>query len=47
MDSVLVEGATVDGSYDKDTRVLTIPLSSINKNEMKEVTFKVSGKTVA
>ncbi|MBC6133373.1 DUF5011 domain-containing protein [Listeria booriae] len=45
--NVMVDGASVAGSYDSNTRILSIPLGSITKDATKHVTFDVKGTVVA
>ncbi|MBC2259092.1 LPXTG cell wall anchor domain-containing protein [Listeria booriae] len=45
--NVMVDGASVAGSYDSNTRILSIPLGSITKDATKHVTFDVKGAVVA
>ncbi|MBC2190607.1 LPXTG cell wall anchor domain-containing protein [Listeria booriae] len=45
--NVKVDGVSVAGSYDSNTRILSIPLGSITKDATKHVTFDVKGAVVA
>ncbi|MBC1920244.1 DUF5011 domain-containing protein [Listeria booriae] len=45
--NVKVDGVSVVGSYDSNTRILSIPLGSIAKDATKHVTFDVKGAVVA
>ncbi|MBC2048803.1 immunoglobulin-like domain-containing protein [Listeria booriae] len=45
--NVKVDGTSVAGSYDSNTRILSIPLGSITKDATKHVTFDVKGAVVA
>ncbi|MBC1553207.1 DUF5011 domain-containing protein [Listeria booriae] len=45
--NVMVDGVSVAGSYDSNTRILSIPLGSITKDATKHVTFDVKGAVVA
>ncbi|EUJ45557.1 immunoglobulin-like domain-containing protein [Listeria riparia] len=45
--TAMVDGVSVTGSYDSNTRILSIPLGSIEKDATKHVTFDVKGATVA
>ncbi|MBC1490771.1 DUF5011 domain-containing protein [Listeria booriae] len=45
--NVMVDGASVAGSYDSNTRILSIPLGSIAKDVTKHITFDVKGAVVA
>ncbi|MBC1797001.1 DUF5011 domain-containing protein [Listeria booriae] len=45
--NVKVDGVSVAGSYDSNTRILSIPLGSIAKDATKHVTFDVKGAVVA
>ncbi|MBC1906305.1 DUF5011 domain-containing protein [Listeria booriae] len=45
--NVKVDGVSVVGSYDSNTRILSIPLGSIAKDATKHVTFDVRGAVVA
>ncbi|MBC2162149.1 LPXTG cell wall anchor domain-containing protein [Listeria booriae] len=45
--NVKVDGVSVVGSYDSNTRILSIPLGSITKDATKHVTFDVKGAVVA
>ncbi|MBC1552218.1 DUF5011 domain-containing protein [Listeria booriae] len=45
--NVVVDGTSVAGSYDSNTRILSIPLGSIEKDATKHVTFDVKGAVVA
>lgn len=45
--NVMVDGVSVAGSYDSNTRILSIPLGSIAKDATKHITFDVKGAVVA
>ncbi|MBC2002577.1 DUF5011 domain-containing protein [Listeria booriae] len=45
--NVKVDGVSVAGSYDSNTRILSIPLGSITKDATKHITFDVKGAVVA
>ncbi|MBC2319651.1 immunoglobulin-like domain-containing protein [Listeria booriae] len=45
--TAMVDGVSVTGSYDSNTRILSIPLGSIEKDATKHVTFDVKGTVVA
>ncbi|MBC1227037.1 LPXTG cell wall anchor domain-containing protein [Listeria booriae] len=45
--NVMVDGISVAGSYDSNTRILSIPLGSIAKDATKHITFDVKGAVVA
>ncbi|EUJ42738.1 immunoglobulin-like domain-containing protein [Listeria riparia] len=45
--NVMVDGVSVAGSYDSNTRILSIPLGSITKDATKHITFDVKGAVVA
>ncbi|MBC2020722.1 DUF5011 domain-containing protein [Listeria booriae] len=45
--NIKVDGTSVAGSYDSNTRILSIPLGSITKDATKHVTFDVKGAVVA
>ncbi|MBC2103732.1 immunoglobulin-like domain-containing protein [Listeria booriae] len=45
--NVKVDGVSVAGSYDSNTRIMSIPLGSITKDATKHVTFDVKGAVVA
>ncbi|MBC1233846.1 LPXTG cell wall anchor domain-containing protein [Listeria booriae] len=45
--NVMVDGVSLAGSYDSNTRILSIPLGSIAKDATKHITFDVKGAVVA